>query len=68
MLVLVDNFSYLFINDKIHMLLLISGTLSLIVGSIALNSQWLKKRFLAYSGISHIGFILLGLYCKDTQS
>lgn len=68
MLVLADNFSKFFANEKILLLLLISGTLSLIVGSFALNSQWLKKRFFAYSGISHIGFILLAFYCKDLQS
>ena len=49
-------------------LLLISGILSLIIGSVALFAQWNIKRFLAYSGISHVGFILLALYCYDYQS
>jgi NADH:ubiquinone oxidoreductase subunit 2 (subunit N) len=41
------------------MLFLISGILSLIIGSIALFSQWNIKRFIAYSSISHVGFLLL---------
>jgi len=38
--------------------LLISGSLSILIGSIALTQQWKIKRFFAYSGISHVGFIL----------
>lgn len=37
----------------------------MIVGSFGLGSQLRIKRFLAYSGISHVGFILLALYCHD---
>ena len=48
--------------------LLITGTLSLIIGSGALTQQWKLKRFFAYSGISHVGFILLALYCYDFHS
>jgi len=32
-----------------------------LVGSIGLSSQWRLKRFLAYSAISNLGFILLTL-------
>lgn len=49
-------------------ILLITGTLSLLIGAIALNNQWFIKRFFSFSGISHIGFILLSFYCLDTQS
>lgn len=35
------------------------GIISVIIGSIALGSQWKIKRFLAYSAISHIGFLQL---------
>jgi NADH-quinone oxidoreductase subunit N len=49
-------------------ILLITGSLSLIIGSVALTQQWKVKRFFAYSGISHIGFILLALYCYDLHS
>lgn len=48
--------------------LLISGILSLIIGSGALTQQWNIKRFFAFSSISHIGFILLALYCNDLNS
>lgn len=67
-LVLIDNFSLILINEKLLFLFLISGSLSIFIGSIALYNQWLIKRFLAYSSISHIGFMLLALYCKDLQS
>jgi NADH-quinone oxidoreductase subunit N len=42
-----------------HSLFLLSGLFSLIVGSLGLGAQWRIKRFLAYSAISHLGFILL---------
>ncbi len=48
--------------------LLISGSLSILIGSIALTQQWKVKRFFAYSGISHVGFILLALYNYDLHS
>jgi len=67
-LVLIDNFSLILINQKLLFLFLIFGSLSIIIGSIALYNQWLKKRLLAYSGISHIGYMLLALYCKDIHS
>jgi len=40
---------------------LVAGVASLIVGSIGLGGQWRIKRFLAYSAISHLGFLLLAL-------
>lgn len=39
-------------------IIIIAGLLSLIVGSVGLGAQWRMKRFLAYSAISHLGFIL----------
>ena len=60
------------LNDKffssVDFLLLFSGILSLIIGSCALFSQYNIKRFLAYSSISHLGFILLALYSYDYHS
>ena len=56
------NFFTLFLDFiSIQYILLISGILSVFIGSIALSNQWYIKRFLAYSGISHIGFMLLAL-------
>ena len=53
---------------SINNFILISGLLSITLGSIALYNQWNLKRFLAYSSISHIGYILLGLYCNSIES
>lgn len=56
--------SYTYWSDflpHISGILIFTGLLSCFVGALALNAQWDIKRFLAYSGISHIGFILLSL-------
>ena len=52
----------------IKALLLISATLSLIIGSLLGLAQTRIKRLLAYSTISHIGFILLALAINTEQS
>jgi NADH-ubiquinone oxidoreductase chain 2 len=49
-------------------LLLISSLLSLIIGTIVGLAQNRIKRLLAYSTISHIGFILLALAINTEQS
>jgi NADH-ubiquinone oxidoreductase chain 2 len=49
-------------------LLLISSLLSLIIGTIVGLAQIRIKRLLAYSTISHIGFILLALGINTEQS
>lgn len=46
-------------------ILQIAGSLSLIIGSCALIQQWKIKRFLAYSGISNIGFLLQAFTSSD---
>jgi NADH-quinone oxidoreductase subunit N len=46
----------------------LTGILSIIVGSLALNAQYSFKRFLAYSGISHLGFLLLAFFSLDYSS
>lgn len=58
-----DNSIYILKN-----LLLISSLLSLIIGSIVGLAQTRIKRLLAYSTISHIGFILLALAINTEQS
>jgi NADH-ubiquinone oxidoreductase chain 2 len=58
----------LFNNNILKSLLLISATLSLIVGSLLGLAQVRIKRLLAYSTISHIGFILLALAVNTEQS
>jgi formate hydrogenlyase subunit 3/multisubunit Na+/H+ antiporter MnhD subunit len=39
--------------------ILFIGNLSIFVGSLGLSNQWRIKRFLAYSAITNIGFLLL---------
>ncbi len=58
-----DNSIYLLKN-----LLLISSLLSLIIGTVVGLAQTKIKRLLAYSTISHIGFILLALAINTEQS
>nr|WVH38141.1 NADH dehydrogenase subunit 2 [Poriella subacida] len=53
---------------SIKNLLLISSLLSLLIGTIVGLSQSRIKRLLAYSTISHIGFILLALAINTEQS
>jgi NADH-ubiquinone oxidoreductase chain 2 len=52
----------------LKILLLISSLLSLIIGTVVGLAQIRIKRLLAYSTISHIGFILLALVINTEQS
>lgn len=54
--------------DIIKNLLLISSLLSLIIGTVVGLAQTKIKRLLAYSTISHLGFILLALAINTQQS
>ena len=47
--------------QPLELIIILAGLASLIVGSIGLSGQWRIKRFLAYSAISHLGFLLLAL-------
>jgi len=58
------NNSYLWSKN----LLLISSLLSLLIGTILGLAQTKIKRLLAYSTISHVGFILLALAINSEQS
>lgn len=58
-----NNTSYV-----LKLLLLISSLFSLIIGTIVGLAQTRIKRLLAYSTISHIGFILLALAINTEQS
>ena len=55
-------------SNLITNLLLLSSLLSLIIGTVVGLSQSKIKRLLAYSTISHIGFILLALAINSEQS
>lgn len=60
-----ESFNSLYV---IKNLLLISSLLSLIIGTIVGLAQIRIKRLLAYSTISHIGFMLLALAINTEQS
>nr|YP_009504970.1 NADH dehydrogenase subunit 2 [Lyophyllum decastes]AWW14089.1 NADH dehydrogenase subunit 2 [Lyophyllum decastes] len=63
--------SYAIQENSIYLLknlLLISSLLSLIIGTVVGLAQTRIKRLLAYSTISHIGFILLALAINTEQS
>lgn len=49
-------------------MLLLSSLLSLIIGSVVGLAQYKIKRLLAYSTISHVGFLLLALGLNTEQS
>lgn len=49
-------------------LLLVSSLLSLIIGTVVGLAQFRIKRLLAYSTISHVGFMLLGLAVSSQES
>jgi NADH-ubiquinone oxidoreductase chain 2 len=56
------------VESSIYKLLLITSICSLLIGSVLGLSQVKIKRLLAYSTISHIGFILLALLINTEQS
>jgi NADH-ubiquinone oxidoreductase chain 2 len=49
-------------------LLLISSLLSLVIGTVGGLAQYRIKRLLAYSTISHVGFLLLALVINSEES
>lgn len=48
-------------DSRISSIFLFLGTLSMVVGGLLALGQWDLKRLLAYSSISQIGYIILGL-------
>jgi multicomponent Na+:H+ antiporter subunit D len=50
-------------SSTMDALLMIVGTISILVGALAALSQTDLKRMLAYSSISQVGYIILGLGC-----
>ena len=54
--------------DTLKNLLLISSLFSLIIGTVVGLAQSKIKRLLAYSTISHVGFLLLALAINSEQS
>lgn len=58
------NYSLYYFNN----LLLLCSFLSLIIGSLSALYQIKLKRLLAYSGISHVGFLIIGLSIMSLES
>ena len=58
-LLFLSLFSYFLI--PVNFFILFIGSLSILIGSLGLSNQWRIKRFLAYSAITNIGFLLLAL-------
>ena len=59
---------FLWVSQYLKSILLITSFLSLVIGSLLGLVQTQIKRLLAYSTISHIGFILLSLSINSEQS
>ncbi|MBN2096937.1 MAG: NADH/ubiquinone/plastoquinone (complex I) [Candidatus Omnitrophica bacterium] len=54
-------YNVLGVSEQLSSILLFLGTLSMVVGGILALGQWDFKRLLAYSSISQVGYIILGL-------
>ncbi|MEZ5384929.1 MAG: NADH-quinone oxidoreductase subunit N [Prosthecobacter sp.] len=54
------------IGSEIQALLLVAGSLTALLGSLPAMFQTSVKRLLAYSSISHAGYLLLALACRET--
>jgi proton-translocating NADH-quinone oxidoreductase chain N len=50
-------------SSSVNAILMIAGTVSILVGALAAIGQGDFKRMLAYSSISQVGYIVLGLGC-----
>lgn len=55
-------------TDFITSYLLIAGLISIAIGSFGCISQTTIKRFVAYTSVSHLGFIILGLGTFSLES
>ena len=54
-------YSVLGAGTELSTMLMVLGTLSMVVGVLLAITQWDLKRLLAYSSISQIGYIMLGI-------
>jgi NADH-ubiquinone oxidoreductase chain 2 len=68
-IIMIEIFSNIFYQFySITIVIILSSFLSLIFGSILGLSQYRIKRLLAFSSISHVGFLLLSLSSNSYQS
>jgi NADH-quinone oxidoreductase subunit N len=54
------------IATEVQALLLVTGSLTVLLGSLPAMFQTSVKRLLAYSSISHAGYLILALACRDS--
>lgn len=54
------------ISSEVQAFLLVIGSLTVLLGSLPAMFQTSVKRLLAYSSISHAGYLLLALVCRET--
>ncbi len=54
------------IASEVQTLLLVGGSLTVLLGSLPAMFQSSVKRLLAYSSISHAGYLLLALACRES--
>jgi len=54
------------IATEVKALLLVTGSLTVLLGSLPAMFQTSVKRLLAYSSISHAGYLILALACRDS--
>ena len=54
-------FSMFALNADIAMTIIVLGTLSMIIGGLMAIGQWDMKRLLAYSSISQMGYVVMGV-------
>lgn len=54
------------IASEVKALLLVTGSLTVLIGSLPAMFQTSVKRLLAYSSISHAGYLILTLACRDS--
>jgi multicomponent Na+:H+ antiporter subunit D len=54
-------FSMFALNADIAMTIIVLGTLSMVIGGLMAIGQWDMKRLLAYSSISQMGYVVMGV-------
>ncbi|MBN2460466.1 MAG: NADH/ubiquinone/plastoquinone (complex I) [Candidatus Cloacimonetes bacterium] len=54
-------FNMFALSHQIAMIITVLGTLSMVIGGLLAIGQWDIKRLLAYSSISQVGYIILGV-------
>lgn len=59
------NLSFVKFEEMWSLLLLMSGIISVVIGGFVAFKQENLKRLLAYSGVGHVGFILLAMSTKS---